>query len=228
MRWRRRSGQVRADITAITGGNPLLLADSRHVFNARVNIRPFTETNLNINASYSSMRFRNPTESFPGATAEIEAAFPDRFVRGPDGRLLSIDYRPVNFEQRDRSLLRWGIDFSIPISSPQAKRMQERRTAFQSAMAESRRTGQPLPPEMTAQLDQFRRLGQQQSLFGGNQRAAYLKQTPAGLLSAAHRQARNAAEAPWMSARREVRTSGTMKMPFSFRIESAATAMIVP
>jgi hypothetical protein len=48
--------------------------------------------------------------------------------------------------------------------------MQERRTAFQAAMAESRRTGQPLPPEMTAQLEQFRRLGQQQSLFGGNQR----------------------------------------------------------
>lgn len=158
------------DITAITGGNPLLSADSRRVFRAGVRISPFTETNLTINANYSEQHFRNYVDSFPGATAEIEAAFPDRFVRGPDGRLLSIDYRPVNFERRDTSQLRWGIDFSIPISSPQAKRMQERRTAFQEAMAESRRTGQPLPPEFTAQLEQFRRLGQQQSLFGGNQR----------------------------------------------------------
>lgn len=91
-------------------------------------------------------------------------------MRGPDGRLISIDYRWVNYARRDTSQLRLGIDFSIPISSPQAKRMQERRTAFQAAMAESRRTGQPLPPEFTAQLEQFRRLGQQQSLFGGNQR----------------------------------------------------------
>ncbi|MCX8477695.1 MAG: TonB-dependent receptor [Sphingomonas sp.] len=158
------------DITAITGGNPLLRADSRHVFNARVTIRPLAETDLNIRASYSNQRYRNYAGTFPGATAEIEAAFPDRFVRDADGRLLSIDYRPVNFERRDTSQLRWGIDFSIPISSPQAKRMQERRTAFQAAMAESRRTGQPLPPEMSAQLEQFRRLGQQQSLFGGNQR----------------------------------------------------------
>lgn len=158
------------DIIAISGGNPLLLADSRHTFNARVRIKPFTETNLSINASYSDQHFRNPTKSFPGATAEIEAAFPDRFVRGPDGRLISIDYRPINYASSDRSVFQWGVDFSIPISSPQAKRMQERRTAFQAAMAESRRTGQPLPPEFTAQLEQFRRLGQQQSLFGGNQR----------------------------------------------------------
>lgn len=158
------------DIIAITGGNPLLLADSRHTFNARVRVRPFTEINLNLNASYSDQHFRNPTKSFPGATAEIEAAFPDRFVRGPDGRLISIDYRPVNYTSSDRSVFQWGLDFSIPISSPQARRMQERRTAFQAAMAESRRTGQPLPPEFSAQLEQFRRLGQQQSLFGGNQR----------------------------------------------------------
>lgn len=158
------------DVVAITGGNALLQAESRRVFNARLNIRPLTETNLSINASYSNQRYRNPTQSFPGATAEIEAAFPERFVRDPDGRLISIDYRPVNYARRDTSQLRWGIDFSIPISSPQAKRLQERRTAFQAAMAESRRTGQPLPPEFTAQLEQFRRLGQQQSLFGGNQR----------------------------------------------------------
>ncbi|KRC79576.1 hypothetical protein ASE13_10780 [Sphingomonas sp. Root241] len=158
------------DIIAITGGNPVLLADSRHTFNARVNIKPFTQTDLNIRASYSNQHYRNPTKGFPGATAEIEAAFPDRFVRGPDGRLISIDYRPVNYTSTAHSELRWGIDFSIPLASPQAKRMQERRTALQAAMAESRRTGQPLPPEFTAQLEQFRRLGQQQSLFGGNQR----------------------------------------------------------
>lgn len=158
------------DITSITGGNPALRADSRHVFKAGLNIRPFTETNLNISADYTSQRTRNSDESLPGATAEIEAAFPERFVRDAEGRLLSIDYRPVNFERVEQSQLKWGFNLFLPISSPAQKKMQERRAAFQAAMAESRRTGQPLPPEMSAQLEQFRRLGQQQSLFGGNQR----------------------------------------------------------
>lgn len=158
------------DITAIEGGNPRLPADNRHVFNARVSIRPFTETNFGLNAAFSDSRTRNGILSFPGATAEIEAAFPDRFVRDTDGRLLSVDYRPINVDRQDRTQLRWGIDFSIPIASPQAKLMQSRMTAYRAAVVESRRTGQPLPPEFTAQQEQFRRLGQQQSLFGGNQR----------------------------------------------------------
>jgi len=158
------------DITTITGGNRSLRADSRHVFKAGLNIRPFTETNLTIIANYTNQRYRNTPGTLPGATAEVEAAFPDRFVRDAEGQLLSIDYRPVNFASYDHSELRWGFNLFVPIASPAQKKMQARRTAFQAAMAESRRTGQPLPPEMAAQLDQFRRLGQQQSLFGGNQR----------------------------------------------------------
>lgn len=158
------------DITTITGGNPNLRADTRNVFKAGLNLRPFTETNLTVIANYTNQRYRNTPGNLPGATAEVEAAFPDRFLRDAEGQLLSIDYRPVNFARYDHSELRWGFNLFLPIASPAQKRMQERRTAFQAAMAESRRTGQPLPPEMTAQLDQFRRLGQQQSLFGGSQR----------------------------------------------------------
>ncbi|MDP5280411.1 TonB-dependent receptor [Sphingomonas sp. DG1-23] len=168
------------DITTITGGNPSLRADSRHVFKAGLNIRPFTETNLTIIANYTNQRYRNTPGNLPGATAEVEAAFPDRFVRDADGQLLSIDYRPVNFASYDHSELRWGFNLFVPIASPAQKRMQARRTAFQAAMAESRRTGQPLPPEMAAQLDQFRRLGQQQSLFGGNQRGQGQRQQGQG------------------------------------------------
>jgi hypothetical protein len=158
------------DVTTITGGNANLRADTRNVFKAGLNIRPFAETNLTVIANYTNQRYRDTPGSLPGATAEVEAAFPGRFVRDAEGQLLSIDYRPVNFASYDHSELRWGFNLFLPIASPAQKRMRERRSTFQAAMAESRRTGQPLPPEMTAQLDQFRRLGQQQSLFGGNQR----------------------------------------------------------
>ncbi|WP_168355897.1 TonB-dependent receptor [Sphingomonas gei] len=156
------------DITTITGGNSALRADRRDVFKAGLNLRPLADTNLNLSATYTNQRYRDTARNLPGATAEIEAAFPDRFVRDADGELLSIDYRPVNFAREDHSELRWGFNLFLPISSPLAKRNQARRTAFQKAMEESRRTGQPLPPEMTAQMEQFRRLGQQ-SIFGGNQ-----------------------------------------------------------
>jgi len=158
------------DVTSITGGNPLLQADSRRVFKVGLNVRPLKETNLNLIANYTNQRYRNTTGSLPGATAEIEAAFPDRFVRDESGVLTSVDFRPINFARYEHKELRWGFNLFLPISSPAQKRQQERTTQFRAAMQESRRTGQPLPPEMSAQMDQFRRLGQQQSLFGSNQR----------------------------------------------------------
>jgi hypothetical protein len=155
------------NITQITGGNPTLTADSRKVFRAGLNIRPLDKTNLGIVVNYTNTRFRNAVQAFPGASAEVEAAFPDRFVRNGAGELISVDYRPVNYDRTEHQELRWGFNLFLPISSPLATKMRERREAFQKAREESRRTGQPMPAEMTAMFDQFRKLGQQQSLFGG-------------------------------------------------------------
>ncbi len=168
------------NISQITGGNPGLGADSRHVFRAGLNIRPLSETNLGIVVNYTNSRFRNAIQSFPGASAEVEAAFPDRFVRDGAGRLLSIDSRPVNYDRTEHSELRWGFNLFLPIASPQQKRMQARRELFQKAREESRRTGQPLPPEMTAMFEQFRRFGQQSSLFGGTMNQQFRGPRPEG------------------------------------------------
>lgn len=155
------------DVTRTDGGNPALRADNRNVFRVGLNIRPLEETNLTLVANYTEQHFRNQTDSLPDATAEIQAAFPDRFVRDADGFLTSVDFRPINYARADRQELRWGFNLFVPIPSPAAKRMAARREAFQKAREESRRTGQPMPPEMTAQLERFRRAGQQQSLLGG-------------------------------------------------------------
>jgi hypothetical protein len=100
------------DITRIDGGNAALLADSRRVINFGANVRPLE--GLSIRANYTDTRIDNPIASFPAATSEIEAAFPDRFVRDAGGRLVSIDTRPVNFASSERRELRWGFDFSAP------------------------------------------------------------------------------------------------------------------
>jgi hypothetical protein len=111
------------DVTSITGGNPLLSGDNRHVFAARANLRLLGgggpgQPNLSFNFNYTENRIDNPISSFPVATAEIEAAFPGRFLRGPDGRLLQIDTRPVNFARSERRELRWGFSFQRPFAPP--------------------------------------------------------------------------------------------------------------
>uniref|UniRef100_UPI0002630759 TonB-dependent receptor n=1 Tax=Sphingomonas elodea TaxID=179878 RepID=UPI0002630759 len=111
-----RTGQT-VTITTITGGNPLLQAEQRHVMKLGLELRPLDKTDLSIRADYVASRIRNDTTSFPAATAAIEAAFPDRFVRDPDGDLVSIDNRAVNFAENDTRQLRWGFNLSMPIRS---------------------------------------------------------------------------------------------------------------
>jgi hypothetical protein len=103
------------DVTRIEGGNPALVADSRRVYKLGLTVRPLKDADLSLTANYTDSRIENPIAGFPTATAEIEAAFPDRFVRDTGGRLVQVDSRPVNFARSDREEMRWGINFSKPI-----------------------------------------------------------------------------------------------------------------
>jgi hypothetical protein len=103
------------DIGRLDGGNPDLAADNRRVIKLGLNFKPFSDKDLNFNLDYNASRIRNPIASFPTATAEIEAAFPERFLRDAGGQLLRIDSRPINFASSTRKELRWGINFSKPI-----------------------------------------------------------------------------------------------------------------
>ena len=66
-------------------------------------------------ADYNKSHIRNPIATFPAASAAIEAAFPDRFLRDAEGELTAVDFRPVNFASQDVSSLKWGFDYSRPI-----------------------------------------------------------------------------------------------------------------
>lgn len=104
------------DISRLEGGNPDLSADNRRVLKLSMNVRPLEEADLSISANYVNSTLHNLIASFPTATPEIEGAFPDRFVRDAQGGLLRIDSRPINFERADRQELRWGLNFSKPLS----------------------------------------------------------------------------------------------------------------
>jgi iron complex outermembrane receptor protein len=106
------------DVSRISGGNPNLAADDRRVVKAGLMLKPFPKENITFTADYTNSRVRNPVASFPTGTAAIEAAFPDRFIRDADNRLIGIDTRPINFARQDQEDLRWGINFSKQLWTP--------------------------------------------------------------------------------------------------------------
>jgi uncharacterized membrane protein YgcG len=109
--------------TAITGGNPDFAADRRNVLKLGANWQPLEETDLRLRAEYVRTRIEDGIASFPGPSAALEEAFPKRFVRDDADQLVSVDLRPVNFDEARRDTLRWGFDFTRPLRSrrpPQA------------------------------------------------------------------------------------------------------------
>jgi iron complex outermembrane receptor protein len=116
-----------ATVTTISGGNAGLVADNNHVRKLGLTLKPWTAKDLSITANYVDSRTDNPIAAFPSATAAIEAAFPDRFVRDAAGNLLQVDRRPINFARSDRSELRWGINFSAPLKSKVQKELEAYR-----------------------------------------------------------------------------------------------------
>ncbi|MGE5561837.1 MAG: TonB-dependent receptor [Bacillota bacterium] len=120
-------------VNAITGGNPDLQSDTRHVLKLGANWQPFEKTDLRLRGEYVHQTIDNPIQSL-NVTPTLEAAFPDRFVRDASGQLVSVDLRPVNFDRSERDTLRVGFDFSKPLKSHQPSQavMDQMRAQFRS------------------------------------------------------------------------------------------------
>jgi hypothetical protein len=103
------------DVVRLDGGNPALGGDRREVTKLGATFKPFAARELTFTANYIQSHISDPIENFPAATADLEAAFPDRFIRDASGTLIQIDNRPVNFASEDRRELRWGFNLSQPI-----------------------------------------------------------------------------------------------------------------
>ncbi|MBX3478526.1 MAG: TonB-dependent receptor [Brevundimonas sp.] len=118
------------NVTRIDGGNANLSADNRRVFKFGVNWQPLKTADLRISSDYTASRIEDQIATFPTITPDLERAFPDRFMRGTGGELLSIDARPVNFAYEERQELRTGFNFSRAFGEPNAAAMaaqQQRR-----------------------------------------------------------------------------------------------------
>lgn len=110
------------EVTRVDGGNRALIGDDRDVLKLGLNYKPLTGQDLTLQVNYTDSRITNPIASFPAATAEIEAAFPDRFVRDASGNLIQVDLRPVNLAREDRQELRYGFNYSRPFGPQPTRR----------------------------------------------------------------------------------------------------------
>jgi iron complex outermembrane receptor protein len=144
------TGQT-VDVTQVSGGNPALTGDDRYRTSLRVTYQPWADKQLTFRADYNKIHYKNPIAAFPtAATAQIEAAFPDRFVRDASGELTEVDFRPINFTSQDVSSLKWGFDYSRPIGPvvappPRNQALAQLRRALPpgAAGAGGRRPGGP-------------------------------------------------------------------------------------
>ncbi|WP_230772298.1 TonB-dependent receptor [Sphingomonas sp. Leaf4] len=142
------------DVTTVSGGNAALLAETNKSFKLGLNVKPWSERNLTFQADYLSERAKNSIAGFPAITAEIQNAFPDRFVRDADGTLIRLDSRAVNFARTENSQLRYGLNFFQRITTARSRagaaqrqaRMEARRAAREAAEAARPTSDAPPPP----------------------------------------------------------------------------------
>ena len=108
------------ELTSVSGGNPDLLRDRRRTFALSGSFRPFGARSLRISVDYKNVRLDHPVAGLPPATAQVQAAFPERFGRDPSGVLIRLDRRPVNFERQNLAQLRWGLAWRRSAAAPRA------------------------------------------------------------------------------------------------------------
>ena len=144
------SGQT-VDVNMVTGGNPALISSRRDVTRIGLMLRPLAKQDFTITANYTHTFTRNPIETFPAATAQIQAVFPSRFVRDDNDDLTDVDYRPVNFASEDRSQLRWGINFTRPFGKAPPPPTREQLEQLRRQFAERARQFAPRRPAQNGQ-----------------------------------------------------------------------------
>lgn len=99
-------------VTTTSGGNPDLEADTRHTMKFSGELTPFDETDLRFRVEYIDSRTENPIGSFSSIDSDLQAVFPDRFVRDANGDLIAYDTRAVNFKEENRRELRFSLNWS--------------------------------------------------------------------------------------------------------------------
>lgn len=103
------SRQEMVDLVWITGGNPDLERGRLQNLSVNAMVRPLKTQNLTLNFGYTQRKAKGGIAMFPELTPAVEAAFPERVTRDAQGRLISVDARPINIAHDTDASLSSGI-----------------------------------------------------------------------------------------------------------------------
>ncbi len=118
------------EVLPILGGNP----DIRQPHSDRIAVMasagPFTAWGIQGGVNWQRMEAVDGIGSLPVPTPEVEAVFPDRFRRDADGRLVSIDQRPINFDSALSETLTTNLGAAVPLGRLGGERLGAVRVTF--------------------------------------------------------------------------------------------------
>lgn len=103
------------EVATFLGGNADLGPQSSTQASIGLFAGPFTAWRIGAGSTFLHSELSNGVGSLPYLTAEVEAAFPERFTRSPDGQLVSIDLRPVNLDLNRTQALASTLNLSVPV-----------------------------------------------------------------------------------------------------------------
>jgi len=108
-----RAGEA-VTVVPIRGGNPDLRQPRSERFGLNAFVGPFTRWGVSGNIGFEHAETTDLVGILPALTQDVEAAFPDRFLRDAEGRLTNVDYRPLNLASTLTRVLTTGLNFSLP------------------------------------------------------------------------------------------------------------------
>lgn len=104
------------DVSEISGGNPELGPQRGENRRISVNLKPAPKLALQFFADYYGIRNQDIITALPPASQLIFEAFPERFLRDPDGTLRVVDIRPVSLARQSEDRLRYGFNLVLPLA----------------------------------------------------------------------------------------------------------------
>lgn len=102
----------------ITGGNPDLDVERRRRLTIGGTSRPMPTVDFTLNAEYQRTIGHDAVSQLPAVSEDVQAAFPDRYVRDAQGRLIQVDARLVSYARSDTEQIRWGANFRRAFGVP--------------------------------------------------------------------------------------------------------------
>lgn len=103
------------EVRQITGGNPALRTPVVRETLLSAGVSPWKAHDIRFDVSFRETSTKGAASYLAPASSDILAAFPHRFQRDADGRLVLVDVRPVSLAAQRRQELKTGVSMVLPV-----------------------------------------------------------------------------------------------------------------